>query len=280
MTTLIINCIGGLGNQMTQYAFYRELEFLGYNVKFYTGGFKNYTLHNGYELDKVFGIAPNYATEYEVQKLHSLFNRIKRKIGCKNNVVIQKHYNFNPSYMNYSKDSFIDGYWQSQRYFADVIDVIRKDFSFPPLSERNKGVAIRIAECNSISIHVRRGDYIGHSLYDGICDIDYYNRALLEITRSIENPVFFVFSNDLLWCRENLQLHNVVYVDINNAESGYCDLQLMSLCKHNILANSSFSWWAGWLNTNPGKLVIVPRKFFNGNIYDESDLYPESWVKI
>lgn len=280
MTTLIINCIGGLGNQMTQYAFYRELEFLGYDVKLYIGGFRHYTLHNGYELDKVFGVVPNYATEKDVQKFYSLFNRIRKKIWCKDNIVIQKHYNFNPSYLNYNTDSFIDGYWQSERYFADVIDLVRKDFSFPQLSEKNQDIAIKIAEYNSVSIHVRRGDYVGHSLYEGICDIDYYNRALLEITRNIESPIFFVFSNDLLWCRENLQLDNAVYVDINDTENGYRDLQLMSLCKHNILANSSFSWWAGWLNAYPDKLVIVPKKFFNGETYDESDLYPDEWVKI
>ncbi len=280
MTKLIVNCIGGLGNQMTQYAFYKELEYLGYDVKLYTGGFKNYTLHNGYELDKIFDIKPKYAFDTDVDKFFTFFHKIKRKFGLSKNIITQEYFNYSHAYLKYNQDSFVTGYWQSEKYFADVFADIRRDFIFPLLSGANQEMAQQIIENNSISVHVRRGDYVGHELYDGICDIDYYNRAMLQIKQYIKNPMFFVFSNDLSWCRENLNIENAIYVDINDGKNGYRDMHLMSLCKHNILANSSFSWWAGWLNSNPDKIIMVPKKFFNSNIYDERDLYPNEWIKI
>ena len=280
MTKLIINFIGGLGNQMTQYAFYKELEYLGYDVRLYTGNFENYSLHNGYELDKIFEVSPKYANQQEVNKYFTFLSKVKRKLGLSHKIVTQKYFNFNSEYLRYNQDSFINGYWQSEKYFADVFADIRRDFTFPALSGENQEMAQQIIESNSVSIHIRRGDYVGHSLYDGICNLDYYARAILQIKQQVENPKFFVFSNDLSWCRENLNIDNAIYVDINDGKHGYRDMHLMSLCKHNVLANSSFSWWAGWLNNNPDKLIIVPKKFFNGNIYDERDLYPDAWIKI
>ena len=280
MYKIIVNCLGGLGNQMSQYAFYKELEFRGYNVEFYIGGFESYNLHN-YELEKVFNVDINYANKKDIAPYFSIFAKILRRLKLSNGgLILQKHFEYYEPYLHYYRDSYLIGYWQSESYFSNVCDDIRDKFKFPPLNSYNLPLSEKINNSNSVSLHIRRGDYVGHELYDGICNLDYYKRAIVYMRERIKTPLFFVFSNDINWCKLNLGIDDVEYVSGNTGVNNYCDMQLMSLCKHNILANSSFSWWGAWLNNNPHKLVIVPRKFFNGDMYNETDIYPSSWIKL
>ena len=280
MNNIIVNCIGGLGNQMTQYAFYKELMYRGYDVKLYIGDFATYNLHQ-YELSRIFNVNINYATKNEVSKYFSILAKIIRKLGLSNGgLMLQKHFEYYLPYLSPAHGSYLIGYWQSEKYFANVVDGLRKDFIFAELVGSNKLLANEINVTTSVSLHVRRGDYVGHELYEGICNLDYYKKAIEYIQQHVENPKFFIFSNDIEWCKDNMNIHDAVYVTGNTGVNNYQDMQLMSLCKYNILANSSFSWWSAWLNNNPDKLVIVPQKFFNGGTYNETDLYPVSWIKI
>lgn len=144
----------------------------------------------------------------------------------------------------------------------------------------------KIINSNSISLHVRRGDYENNSsakrLHGGICTLNYYKQAIELVASRIKNPVFFIFSNDLKWARENLELekYKQVLVNLNKGNNSYKDMYLMSKCKHNIIANSSFSWWGAWLNANPKKIVICPKRWYNNKRLDSKDIVPESWIRI
>ena len=131
-----------------------------------------------------------------------------------------------------------------------------------------------------ISIHVRRDDYLSSkyvSGFGGICTIEYYNKAVERIKEEVIDPVFYIFSDDINWCRENLKLEQGVFIDWNTGKESWQDMFLMSQCKHNIIANSSFSWWGAWLNSNSEKIVIAPRIWWNGL---KDDVVPDSWIRI
>lgn len=283
----IVWCSGGLGNQMFQYAFYRSLQLGGKNVALDISGFDGYELHNGFELDKVFSIKINLADKMLVndikQKISqvNLLKRIWWKIFVNSRLGIeQKDFGYSSKFNNLQGLKYLKGYWQSEKYFDKFAAIIRDDFTFSVLNEINQPIAEYILKANSISIHVRMGDYVNHPLHGGVCTIDYYQRAIDFIKSEVEDPMFFVFSNDVEWCKKNLQLENTIYVTGNDGENSYRDMQLMSMCKHNIIANSSFSWWGAWLNNNSDKIVIAPEKWFNDENINTCDLLPESWMKI
>jgi hypothetical protein len=176
------------------------------------------------------------------------------------------------------------GYWQSARYFDNYDSQIRKDFTFRlPLEGRNAELAIDMAGSQSISLHIRRGDYIKHkptSKIMHVCSLDYYRDAVRWVSSKVVAPVFFVFSDDMEWVRRHIDfLPNFVLVDINREADSFRDMQLMSFCKHHIIANSSFSWWGAWLNSNVKKIVIAPQKWFCNGL-DDSDLIPSQWIRL
>jgi hypothetical protein len=153
------------------------------------------------------------------------------------------------------------------------------------MSSPNEEMAHRIGgEESAVSIHVRRGDYVsdaGTNRFHGTCSVDYYHDAVDRISGFAPASHFFVFSDGIDWAKENLRLRQpVTYVDFNDGEKNYEDLRLMSLCKHHIIANSSFSWWGAWLNPNPDKIVIAPKKWFNDPSINTDDLIPNSWLRL
>lgn len=151
-----------------------------------------------------------------------------------------------PEKMHPEKDSYYFGYWTSYKYFEDIMQDIRRDFTFiPVLDVANQKLSNMIQSCNSVSLHIRRGDYLleKNTMYRGICTEGYYENAIKYVQANVDNPFFFVFSNDIEWCRKNVRVDNVVFVDINHGVDSYKDMQLMSICKHNIIANSTFSLW-------------------------------------
>lgn len=282
-----------LWNQMFQYAFIKALSLRTHtNFKIDILTFNQYKLHN-YSLE-YFNITKQYANKDELPIFsylnfsNKIFNIIILYTKIIINKITRKHYiekqfNFDTDFYNINS-WYIEWYFQTEKYFIDFVDEIRKDFEFiiKP-SKKNKEIIKKINNSYSVSLHIRRWDYITNSNANNFhwtCDLKYYKEAINIINDKIKNPIFFLFSDDIEWVKENLKLNNeAYYIDWNNADTNYEDMRLMSLCKHNIIANSSFSWWGAWLNKNKEKIVIAPKKWFNKNI-NYSDVVPNNWLKI
>lgn len=186
-----------------------------------------------------------------------------------------------------SSNCILNGYWQSEDYFRESASLIRNDFRFiKELEGNNRELAERMHKTNSVSIHIRRGDYVTDATTNkthGICSLEYYANAVKLIAGKIPDPVFYIFSDDMEWVKSNLQIslpHE--YIEGNNQQASYVDMQLMTMCKHNIIANSSFSWWAAWLNPNDKKIVVAPEKWFaDPYLYLKSrQLIPANWTTL
>ena len=279
---IIVRVTGGLGNQMFQYAMYKSLEKKGKLVKLDSKSFyETKKEHNGYELERIFDIKPNKPTKEDLEKfdennISTLF-KIKRKLfGDKKFVYDTKEYVFNKDVYKL-KNSYLNGYWQSIKYFEGIENDIKKDFRFKnQLDNKNLEILNEIENSNSISIHIRRGDYMSpenYNMYGCIATPTYYKKAIKVIEEKVENPTFFVFSNDMDWVKKNIQINSRVF---------YIDMFLMSKCKHNIIANSSFSWWGAWLNENKNKIVIAPKKWINREDVDSDkiELFCEGWTLL
>lgn len=268
---IIVKLVGGLGNQLFQYASARHLAQINKtDLKLDLSEFQTYGLHR-YSLNHL-NIIESIATESDFR----LVNEFK-----------ERHFHFDANYKSIGDDLLLRGYWQSEKYFIDISTLIRNEFQVKTaISDRGNEVAMLIKECNSVSLHIRRCDYKQGSYSDQILDvlnIDYYINVLEKLGEEEKNFKIFVFSDDPRWVKTNLKLEcAAVYVDHNSAETNYEDLYLMSLCKHNIIANSSFSWWGAWLNSNPDKKVYAPKRWFNSNVrnIDEKDIIPEAWVRV
>lgn len=290
-----VELIGGLGNQMFQYATARALSLhRDESLLLDSRLFDNYKLHS-YCLNHFnIGAAvvkndlslktPGFSkrvTDKLLQKINAL--TLQNKIF---NTYQEKNLLFDDSlFRNSKKNIYLKGYFQSEKYFAKYEDQLRKDFEIVTSLKKETTDLLKIIEAeNSVSLHIRRGDYISNpaaNAVHGTCDLNYYHRAIEIIKEKIENPVFFIFSDDIDWAKENLKLENTTYfVDFNDASTNYEDLKLMSACKNNITANSSFSWWGAWLNANKSKIVIAPSKWFNTDVLNSQDIIPESWMKI
>lgn len=189
---------------------------------------------------------------------------------------------YNPQIENWADGAYLHGYWQSEKYFAHIADDIRRAFAFPDFSNtRNIEMAARIGEAQAISLHVRRGDYVSLNAHV-LCDQSYYEAALARILGALDGtPTVFVFSDDPQWAKDNLPLPvDKVVVDFNGPDTDFEDMRLMSLCRHNIIGNSSFSWWAAWLNQTPGKQVSGPSKWFGDPNLSNPDILPTDWHRI
>jgi hypothetical protein len=283
----IVKFLGGIGNQMFQYAFYRTLKENFPVVKADIAGFSNYTLHNGLELERVFPIKLDRSANFEnylYGEMHTdLLSKIRRKTyGKWKSYYKEKQFSyFDPNILTDPENRYYWGYWQNERYFKSIEQQLRNDFTFKnELASRNKEMLQEMLKTNSISVHVRRGDYNNHPILGNICDLDYYKKAIGIISEKIANPVIYTFSNDIQWCKENLAFAHAKYIDWNNDQDSYIDMQLMSNCKHNIIANSSFSWWAAWLNTNENKTVLAPSRWFNEENFDINTIIPPEWEKV
>jgi len=281
----IVRFTGGLGNQMFQYAFYKSLKKNNQKVLADLSPFEGHECHNGFELNHVFGIELNKASKFIIDLYYTpnrkwLFRKLRRLLIMKNTHKEElNEFIFDESFFTDRKSQIYSGYWQHERYLKDID--IREDFVFKkPLSTQNQQLKEKIEQTSSVSIHVRRGDYINHPLLGNICDLQYYHSAIELIQSKVDNPVYYIFSNDIHWCKESLRLKNAIYIDWNTGNNSSIDLQLMSLCKHQIIANSSFSWWAAWLNTNINKIIIAPQIWINGEKFRNIDIVPKSWIKI
>lgn len=291
---VIVRLIGGLGNQMFQYAAGRRLaRMLGVKLKLDISEFDKYTLRT-YDLG-VFNIQESFATPEEVAALTVRKQGIvERMIGwilreparmTPTYIREKEKFHFDPDILNLPNNVYLEGSWQSEKYFADIGMIIRQEFTVktPPVG-KNKELMKRIASYESVSLHVRRRDYVSNprtNRFHGTCDLDYYFRCVEYLAQILENPQFFAFSDEPEWVRHNLRLpYLTTVVDHNGIDKAYEDLRLMSQCKHHIIANSTFSWWGAWLSQNPERIVLAPKGWLRSHDYDPRDLIPDRWIKM
>lgn len=299
----IVNIIGGLGNQMFQYAFALAWKARMPQEKVYvdTQHYKNAFIkayrgnnfyHNGYEINRVFpnaSILP--ATAIDLMKVsfyipNQVLARVVRRFFPKRKtefIADQQPYMFIPEALAVEGDCYFEGYWMSPLYFDANRNGILKEFAFRPFdTNENKELEHLLKRDNSITIHIRRGDYVGSSNLGGICTLYYYRNAICEAKKVIHKPEFFVLSNDQEWCMRNLKNEfgdaRVHFVTHNQGADSYRDMQLMSIARCNILANSSFSWWGAYLNQRKDHISYCPDKWHN--TMDYKDHYVDDWIKI
>lgn len=291
---IIANLIGGLGNQMFQYATARSLSLKkNTTLQLDISSFENYPLHQGFELDRVFDISTKISSESDVKKIlgwnhtrmfRRFIFRFKLFFLKSQGLIFEPHFNFWPDLFNVPNNSYLVGYWQTEKYFNEYSEIIHSDFTFRrPLDSVNIDIATNMNLSNSVSLHIRRGDYVNNpktKSTHGLCSLDYYSTAVNYISNHINSPHFFIFSDDITWAKENIKLDfPCQFIGHNHGINSYIDMQLMSKCKHNVIANSSFSWWGAWLNQNKNKIVIAPKQWFADNT-KLIDIIPPNWIKL
>lgn len=291
---VICNVIGGLGNQMFQYAAALGLATVrGQSLYLDLSDFSGYRLHNGFELSRVFEGEFALAEEWQlrqvlgwrgIRSIRKVLKRSQLAALRSSPFVVEPHFHFMSEFFDSPDNCYLVGHWQSERYFKVIEDTIRRVFTFKTsLSARNQELAGEIASCNAVSLHIRRGDYAKNAKTNathGLCSLEYYQAAIQYVSDQISRPDFFIFSDDIAWVKDNLKIdmpHQ--YIDHNQGSESYNDMRLMSLCQHHIIANSSFSWWGAWLNPGSEKLVVAPKKWF-ANERDIKDLLPQGWVAL
>lgn len=264
--------MGGLGNQMFQYAFGRKIAYENNTELFFDISSYSYDHKRKYELN-CFPVKGKIISPTRLFFLKPFLSRVS-----------EKKYEFNSDYCKLKNNTYASGYWQSEKYFSDISETIRKDFTFPSelFSENHRYFSL-IKSSHSVSIHVRRGDYVtnpGTNIYHGTCPVSYYKRAVYMLGKQIKNIKLFVFSDDIEWSKDNLRFQYPTFFVDNSSEKSYTDMKLMSLCKYHVIANSSFSWWAAWLNPRRDKIVISPKRWFTDSAIQTSDFIPEEWIRI
>ncbi|AMK78698.1 MULTISPECIES: alpha-1,2-fucosyltransferase [Methylomonas] len=290
---IIQNIIGGLGNQLFQYAFiYAQSRNRNTSFKLDISNFETYHLRK-YALDQ-YKIKNIIASDDEVTLLkyknETKLDKLIRKILKKPKSMASSYYKepgvqFDCNVFFIKGDIYFDGYWQSARYFENYRNELLKQFTLKLLTlDATKKYLEKISSTESVSLHIRRGDYVTNprtNAIHGTCSISYYQNAVSHIKKNIKQPYIFIFSDDLMWAKDNLSINEqLTFIELNNKFSDCDEIFLMSHCKHNIIANSSFSWWGAWLNTNPNKIVIAPQHWFNDSSLKTDDLIPASWVQL
>jgi len=291
---IILQISGGLGNQMFQYALGKALAYSKKtSFKLFINDYSKY--HNRqFDLDHL-NINYELATIKEVKKYHNLqlcrfpLNCLNKPANTllflltKRQVVKENGFYYNPRIFDLEGDLFLKGCWQSPKYFTQIEPKLRQDFTFkaPPVN-KNKQIIKQIKKENAVSVHIRRGDYLHHKFNKilGLCSIQYYYASIKYIADKIIDPVFYFFSHDPIWVKQNFQLpYKMVIID-HNQDKNYEDLRLMTCCKHHIISNSTFGWWGAWLNSNKDKMVFAPKHWFNSASYTPKDLIPSDWIRI
>ena len=271
-----------LGNQLFQYATGRaaaqrtgqdlqlDLRFLHQHPEM------EYSLPH-YRIDTVeTGTLPPVRSDglrYRLWKLRSVFTGQR---------IIERRNDFTPAALTPPKNAQLRGYWQNARYFADQADVIRRDLTLcEALKGENARTAQRIAQSGTpVSLHVRRNDYLDHSDTFVVLTPRFFQEAAQRLKQQVAGPLsFYLFSDDPEWAEANLDLPGEKFlVHHHSGTTPHTDLHLMSLCRHHIIANSTFSWWGAWLNPSPEKIVIAPAKWYRGSWLSSDFIVPQDWI--
>lgn len=288
INSFIVSFCGGLGNQMFQYAFLKFLEYKGKEVFADLSAYEK-EVTNEFLLEKVF-------CDVKVKKCvkKQKDNYIKKILDMQSryqNIILYNEPNIYETKIKQTDIEFekytggiISGLHQTAKYGEHIRDMIIELFRFK--HEDDKGLnelSNKFIHSNMVSVHIRRGDYLqGNNkwTYGDICTDRYYEKAIKLISEQVENVQYCFFSNDIGWVKEHYKIDDAIYIERNMFDDYYdwYDMYLMSICKHNIIANSTFSWWGAWLNQNPNKIVIAPSKWVNGCEY--IDIYPAQWIKL
>ena len=277
----LIKMTGGLGNQMFIYALFLRMKRRYPQTRIDLSDMVHYHDHYGYELHRIFNLPADELTlpQWLKKVVEFLFFR----------TILERHEH--GSLRHYDGPVrwplvYYKGFYQNLMYFDGCEEAIRKAFTFDTskASERNQQLIAQLDDdSKSVALHVRRGDYMKPQFYDTvgrICQVPYYRRAIDETSRLVPGAQFYVFSEDVDWVRDNLPLpEDAVFVNWNTGSDSWQDMLLMSHCHHNIICNSTFSWWAAWLNAHADKHVLCPDHWYaddGGNI----PLYPDNWIRI
>lgn len=301
---IIVKILGGLGNQMFQYAFFLLLSKKHHSVKLDNYDFENYDLHQGFELSRVFHISmdDHIAPRSEIKQLKDTTSgfRYRKMIGSiffnnPNQFIKQTHY-IQPNYSGFypkiykHSDIYLDGYWQNPEYLEEIKVEISEIFKWKNISERNQLLSSRMSSENSVAIHIRRLDKpdnfkqllyrIRLQLFWRVCNKKYYQKAISLLKNSIENPRFYVFTDNLEWSKRIFSTtKEYTIIDWNRGKESHWDMYLMTQCKHNIISMSSFSWWGAWQNSNPEKIVVAPKKWAV-RFQKDKGIIPNDWIRI
>ena len=292
LQVVVTRLIGGLGNQLFQYAAGRALA-VRHNVplRLDTQSFEGYR-PRFYALDhfKIEASVLSAEERSELRLNRKSWGHLDRFINWVLHlpslpVVLEKGFEFDSAIFDAPTSCVLAGYWQSPKYFAAIEPQIRSEFTIKDkLDGRNQELARQISESMAVSLHVRRGDYVENALtnrYHGTCSPEYYRSAEQLLRDRIGNIRLFVFSDDPDWAEAKLRFVSpVTIVRHNGPDRDYEDLRLMTLCSHHIIANSTFSWWGAWLCPNQDKVTIAPSDWFKEAKHGADDLIPEDWIRI
>lgn len=284
---IIARLQGGLGNQMFQYAAAKSLARRN---------------HTDFKLETITSLQKDSKRILELSKLQATYTladykEVKAFIPfpglyrhvpsllkhISHGVFREKHFHFDPSFFNTSTSVFLDGFWQSPKYFENISEEIRKDFLVKKELVTKWDDKIKVLQnTNSVSVHIRRGDLLNPkaAAYHGILQPSYYENAMGLLRKQISDATFHFFSDDINWVKNNISLPAMSELTSLQTHSAIEDFHLMKNCSHNIIANSSFSWWAAWLNSNDSKKVVAPKNWFAVDSISTEDLIPESWIRL
>lgn len=294
---IITSLLGGMGNQMFQYALGKHLAMLNNTRLKIDNGIlldRRPGLHDvdrKYNLD-IFKSNIEFTTKYETIFFNPHPFGLPGKIIYHTQIKIfgdrrikEKYFHFDPEILKIRKPViYLYGLWQSYKYFEGISDIIRKEFQLKIPFDQQSTIVNRILNSISVCIHIRRADYLNEKInrHIGFVGIDYYERAYSYIKKEIKIPEFFIFSDDIEWCKLNFDFIKEPKYFVSNfySKNANNDFQLMQLCKHFIISNSSFSWWAAWLNSIKEKIVIAPDKWFKDSSINTTDLIPENWHRL
>lgn len=285
---IIVRLKGGLGNQLFQYSVAKQLSVkhnipLKLDLSFLEleADASDYTKRH-FELDK-FKINAEISTPEEVERL---MQKGRRNL-FKKTQIRERRFGLFKVNLKIRNDCYLNGYWQSEKYFKDIKELIREEFIFKEMLDGKYFIDLQyqITLSNSVSVHFRRGDYVSskkvNQLFE-VCSIDYYQRAVKLISERIAMPKLFVFSDDISWVKSHFHTQFPMFFVDTSDPLLHSDFRLMSMCKHHIIANSTYSWWAAWLNPNKEKIVVAPRKWYKNKRKQRqaADLVPKEWIKI
>ena len=289
----IVRMFSGLANRMFQYSFYEYMKSLGYDVKV-----DNYYIPKKWKMEeinweKIFPNAPlDMPSKIQIFLYgggYDIISKIRRKINLTFRYWPSPSAFGIPSQKEMDNNSYFTGVFQHAAMVNHVENVIRKRFTFSPFEDdRNKLVEVEMKSCNSVAIHVRKGaDYLKRKDLGGVCGLEYYLKAVEYIKEKVDDPVFFVFSDNQDWVKENFKNIDIDYKLVNHNPpigwGNHFDMQLMSCAKHNIIANSTYSWWGAFLNSNPLKIVIAPKQWFGQDYksgkFENTTILP-SWIAL
>jgi hypothetical protein len=283
---IIVRLQGGLGNQLFQYTAGRALS-IHLNTPFKLDNITSKKNNQRTYALSWFNINPQMATKKEIKKIICFpkLYRYKPKLFAKYkpSIYVEPHFHFSNNFFNLKNPVYLDGYWQSEKYFSLYETIVREDLTIQKKYIEHLNVKINeMKNCNSVAIHIRRGDYTNSKIlyYHGLLQPSYYTKAIDYIANQTQSIKLYFFSDDINWVKENIQISHPHEFVTSYTKSAIEDFYLMSQCKHNITANSSFSWWAAWLNPNPSKIVIAPKKWFNKSPHNTTDLIPNEWIKL